>query len=124
MTEEENEKLIKKWEPLLNAEIASNATVLLIEPMETPFIGELKMNDYNLLNPRQKVLLWLMEHSPEHISWKIHEFYLGFVYFHMAFSTWYAIMTTDYEDSSKKIFGMSWFDVFYMELDRRRVKDT
>jgi len=35
MTEEEKEKLIKKWEPLLNAEIAFNATVLLIEPMET-----------------------------------------------------------------------------------------
>jgi hypothetical protein len=35
MTEEEKEKLIKKWEPLLNAEISSNATVLLIEPMET-----------------------------------------------------------------------------------------
>ncbi len=86
--------------------------------------GELKMDDYNLLNPRQKVLLWLMEHSPEHIGWKIHEFYLGFVYLRMAFSTWYAIMTTDYGTSSKKIFGLSWFDVFYMELDRRRVNDT
>jgi|688.fasta_scaffold418517_2 hypothetical protein len=40
MTEEKKKKLIKKWEPLLNAEISSNATVLLIEPMETPFIEE------------------------------------------------------------------------------------
>jgi hypothetical protein len=40
MTEEEKEKLIKKWEPLLNAEITSNATVLLIEPMEIPFIED------------------------------------------------------------------------------------
>jgi hypothetical protein len=40
MTEEEKEKLIKKWEPLLNAEIASNATVLLIEPIEITLIEE------------------------------------------------------------------------------------
>ena len=35
MTEEEKEKLIKKWEPLLNAETAPNTIALLIEPMET-----------------------------------------------------------------------------------------
>jgi hypothetical protein len=40
MTEEETHKLIKKWEPLLTAEISSDATVLLIEPMETPVSGE------------------------------------------------------------------------------------
>jgi len=42
MTEEETHKLIKKWEPLLTAEISSDATVLLIEPMETPVSGEVK----------------------------------------------------------------------------------
>jgi hypothetical protein len=35
MTDDEKEKLIKKWEPLLTAEISPDATVLLIEPMET-----------------------------------------------------------------------------------------
>jgi hypothetical protein len=78
-----------------------------------------KLDDYDLLNPMQKVVLWFMNHTTEPIGWKIHEFYMGFLYLRMAFSTWYAIMTTDYEDSSKKIFGLSWFDVFYMELDRR-----
>lgn len=40
MTDNEKEKLIKKWEPLLNAEPSPNATVLLIEPMETPVSEE------------------------------------------------------------------------------------
>jgi hypothetical protein len=40
MTEEEKEKLIKKWEPLLNAETAANTIALLIEPMEIPFIED------------------------------------------------------------------------------------
>jgi hypothetical protein len=40
MTEEETQKLIKKWEPLLTAETSPDATVLLIEPMETPVSGE------------------------------------------------------------------------------------
>ena len=35
MTDDEKEKLIKKWEPLLTAEISPDATALLIEPMET-----------------------------------------------------------------------------------------
>jgi hypothetical protein len=82
------------------------------------------MDDYDSLNPRQKVLLWLMNHSPEYIAWKIHEFYLGFAYLRMAFSTWRSIMAVDYETSSKKIFGLSWFDVFYGELDRRPFEDT
>lgn len=78
------------------------------------------MNDYDLLTPMEKVLLWFMNHTTESIGWKIYEFYSGFVYFHRAFYTWGAIMTTDYEISSKKIFGMTWFDVFYGELDRRK----
>jgi hypothetical protein len=42
MTEEETQKLIKKWEPLLTAETSPDATVLLIEPMETPVSEEVK----------------------------------------------------------------------------------
>jgi hypothetical protein len=41
MTDDEKEKLIKKWEPLLTAEITPDATALLIEPMETPVNGEI-----------------------------------------------------------------------------------
>lgn len=41
MTDDEKEKLIKKWEPLLTAEISPDATVLLIEPMETSLIEEI-----------------------------------------------------------------------------------
>ena len=37
MTEEETQKLIKKWEPLLNAKTSPDATALLIEPMETTY---------------------------------------------------------------------------------------
>jgi hypothetical protein len=36
MTEEETQKLIKKWEPLLTAETSPDATVLLIEPYVEP----------------------------------------------------------------------------------------
>lgn len=36
MTEEETQKLIKKWEPLLTAEPSPDTKVLLIEPMEIP----------------------------------------------------------------------------------------
>jgi hypothetical protein len=79
------------------------------------------MSDYDLLNPMQKVVLWFMNHTTEPIGWKIYNFCNGFVYFRRAFLTWGDIMTTEYEISSKKTFGLSWFDVFYGELDRRNV---
>jgi hypothetical protein len=44
MTDDEKEKLIKKWEPLLTAEISPDATVLLIEPMEATY-EELECNE-------------------------------------------------------------------------------
>lgn len=42
MTDDKKEKLIKKWEPLLTAEISLDATALLIEPMETPVSEEVE----------------------------------------------------------------------------------
>jgi hypothetical protein len=42
MTEEEKEKLIKKWQTLLDSEVVSDATCLLIEPMEIPLNDKVK----------------------------------------------------------------------------------
>jgi hypothetical protein len=44
MTDDEKEKLIKKWEPLLTVEISLDATALLIEPMEATY-EELECNE-------------------------------------------------------------------------------
>lgn len=59
------------------------------------------MTDYDLLTPKQKVLD------------KIYQFYMGFYWFYYAFQLWGAIMTNDYETSSKRTFGLTWFDDFY-----------
>lgn len=40
MTEEEKQKLIKKWEQVLNVGITTNKTALLIEPIEIPIKKE------------------------------------------------------------------------------------
>ncbi len=76
------------------------------------------MSDYDLLTPNQKVLVWILEHTPEPVADKIYEFYLGFYRFHYAFQVWGAIMTTDYRISSKRTFGLTWFDEFYGLLSR------
>jgi hypothetical protein len=76
------------------------------------------MSDYDLLTPDQNFLVWILENTPEPVSDKIYSFYLGFYRFSYAFQVWGAIMTTDYEKTNKKTFGMTWYDEFYGLLSR------
>jgi hypothetical protein len=76
------------------------------------------MGDYDLLTPKEKVLVWILEHTPEPVSDKIYDFYYGFYRFSYAFKVWGAIMTTDYETTNRKTFGWTWYDEFYGLLGR------
>ena len=40
----------------------------------------------------------------------------GWVQFFDSFESWKTIMVTDYNTSSKKYCGLTWFDQFYMKL--------
>lgn len=70
-------------------------------------------------SPTLRFIIWIIVDVSEIVGYRILDFLRGFTYFRIAFDTWYAIMTTDYEISSQKYHTLSWFDSFYIELDRR-----
>ena len=62
-------------------------------------------------------LVWFVETFPDSVVEFVASIHCGFVNFRHAFMLWGAIMITDYEISSKKTFGLTWFDDFYNSMN-------
>ena len=76
------------------------------------------MTDYELLMYCPNWLRWVMNRVPHHNAMKLYYFYSGFPECWWAFQIWGAIMTNDYETSTKRRLGWNWYDEFYRVLNR------
>jgi hypothetical protein len=65
-------------------------------------------------------LVWFIETFPDSVVEFVASIHCGFGNFRHAFMLWRAIMITDYEISSKKTFGLTWFDEFYMSMNMQK----
>lgn len=73
--------------------------------------------DYTLLPLRYKFIVWVHYNISVELADKLYEFDLGITSFREAFLIWGFIMTTNYKIANKRIFGLTWFDTFYGELN-------
>jgi hypothetical protein len=65
-------------------------------------------------------LVWFVETFPDPVVEFVASIDLGCRHCAYAFDAWRAIMITDYEISSKKTFGLTWFDEFYMFMNMHK----
>jgi hypothetical protein len=83
-------------------------------------ISDTEYEDFKSCSPTLRFIIWIVVDVSANLGFTILNLFNGFTAFRTAFDSWYSIMTTDYEISSQKYHGgLTWFDCFYLELDRR-----